>query len=366
MTGGGGLHVYLTVHGDKKLRGKLAEYPGIDFKAHGGYVVAPGSVHPDTGRTYEVDPLVDTVVAEAPMALVAALTQDRPDGTSVVASGRHTVEELEAMLGHLDPVAYNSNDRWLELAMACHHATGGDGEEVFIAWSLGDAAYTPDEEVSRRRWRSMHADGRGRLVTERTLYRALTEAGANSAIPVADEAPGVAEVPDDATLEWFRSRSYSLNTNGHLRDTLLNAKRVILDMDLNPRYDDLGQRVMFLGNFPLPGFDREYGDHVLSVLRMNIASHRAFHAMQYVPSKENLDDAIMGLALQRKFNPVLDYLNRLEWDGVKRVERLFPRYFAGPDDDYTRAIAVCFMVGAVRRQRQPGCKFDTMPILRSD
>ena len=365
-TGGGGTHLYLRVPGSDGLRGRLPGYAGLDFKTLGGYVVAPGSVHPETGRAYLLDPLSDTTVADAPASLTSALTRGAAADGAVVVAGRHTPEELEAMLEHLDPVNFNADGPWLDLAMACHHATGGAGEDAFIAWSLGDANYSPVEEVSRRRWRSMHADGRGARITERTLYRALTAAGANSAIPVRDDADAVTEVPDAATVDWFRDRGYSLNSNGLLRDTLLNAKRVIEDMDLNPRYDDLGQRVMFLGTFPLTGFGREYGEDLLHVLRLRIASHRAFRSMGYIPSKENLDDAIMGLALERKFNPVVEYLDRLEWDGVGRVERLFSTYFAGADDEYSRGIAVCFMVGAVRRQRQPGCKFDTMPILRSD
>lgn len=47
-----------------------------------------------------------------------------------------------------------------------------------------------------------------------------------------------------------------------------------------------------------------------------------------------------------------------------RFAHLFSRYFRTPDDAYSRAVARCFMVAAVRRQRQPGVKFDTMPVLR--
>src|SRR5690606_3070203 len=47
------------------------------------------------------------------------------------------------------------------------------------------------------------------------------------------------------------------------------------------------------------------------------------------------------------------------------VENLFGRYFNCGDSDYARGVSIAFMVGAVRRARSPGSKFDTMPILKS-
>lgn len=52
LTGGGGHH-FIFRSNDLKIPcsiGKLA--PGIDIKAEGGYIVAPPSIHPDTGKPY--------------------------------------------------------------------------------------------------------------------------------------------------------------------------------------------------------------------------------------------------------------------------------------------------------------------------
>src|SRR4030042_1828112 len=52
-TGSGGYHIYYQydprLSSSRKLPGL-----GIDFKSDGGQVVAPGSVHPDTGNIYTV------------------------------------------------------------------------------------------------------------------------------------------------------------------------------------------------------------------------------------------------------------------------------------------------------------------------
>jgi hypothetical protein len=51
---GGGLHFYLKKPPEIKLRCKLDDYPGIEIKSKGAFLVGPGSIHPDTGRQYEV------------------------------------------------------------------------------------------------------------------------------------------------------------------------------------------------------------------------------------------------------------------------------------------------------------------------
>jgi hypothetical protein len=54
QTGGGGWHGYFTMPADIPITigtGQIG--PGIDHRGDGGYVVAPPSVHPDTGRVYK-------------------------------------------------------------------------------------------------------------------------------------------------------------------------------------------------------------------------------------------------------------------------------------------------------------------------
>src|SRR4051812_26308367 len=46
VTGSGGRHIYMTKPPEALLRDSLEAYQGVEFKAHGRQVVAPGSVHP--------------------------------------------------------------------------------------------------------------------------------------------------------------------------------------------------------------------------------------------------------------------------------------------------------------------------------
>ena len=52
LTGGGGVHYYFQCD-DPALTVGAGFAPGLDYRGAGGYVVAPPSIHPTTGRAYE-------------------------------------------------------------------------------------------------------------------------------------------------------------------------------------------------------------------------------------------------------------------------------------------------------------------------
>ena len=52
LTGGGGVHYYFACD-DPALTVGAGFAPGLDYRGVGGYVIAPPSIHPSTGRAYE-------------------------------------------------------------------------------------------------------------------------------------------------------------------------------------------------------------------------------------------------------------------------------------------------------------------------
>ncbi|MBS0252697.1 MAG: virulence protein E [Proteobacteria bacterium] len=79
-------------------------------------------------------------------------------------------------------------------------------------------------------------------------------------------------------------------------------------------------------------------------------------------AKESFKDWIFYIAQQRKIHPVLMYLNPLKWDGIDRLDTWLTDYCGVADSPYTRAVGRILMIGAVRRVRHPGIKFDTMVV----
>src|SRR5579859_1040975 len=73
--------------------------------------------------------------------------------------------------------------------------------------------------------------------------------------------------------------------------------------------------------------------------------------------------AALLAALGQPFNPLTEWLDGLEHDGLPRVDRWLHLYFGAEDTPYTRLVSRLFAIGSVARAYRPGCKFDTMLVL---
>jgi predicted P-loop ATPase len=71
-------------------------------------------------------------------------------------------------------------------------------------------------------------------------------------------------------------------------------------------------------------------------------------------------------ARRREFNPVVDYLNLIQWDGIKRLDNLFTQYFNAANVDFARIAGAKFLIGMVARALNPGCKRDEMIVLEGE
>lgn len=74
-------------------------------------------------------------------------------------------------------------------------------------------------------------------------------------------------------------------------------------------------------------------------------------------------EAIELVARGTKVHPIREYLSGLAWDGVPRLDSMFPALFGVEDTTIAHAYGRKFMISAVARVMDPGCKVDTMPIL---
>ncbi|ERI92287.1 Virulence-associated protein E [Clostridiales bacterium oral taxon 876 str. F0540] len=82
-----------------------------------------------------------------------------------------------------------------------------------------------------------------------------------------------------------------------------------------------------------------------------------------IVSPSKVDDALGLCANNHSFNRLKDYLTKLQWDGIKRLDTLLIDYLGAADTAYTRAVMRKSLAAAVARAMTPGCKYDYMPIL---
>lgn len=74
-------------------------------------------------------------------------------------------------------------------------------------------------------------------------------------------------------------------------------------------------------------------------------------------------EAVRIVAHEHEYNPLLNYLDSLEWDQTPRIGDWL-NYFLGVDDtEYSRSVGTAWLISAVARAYKPGCKADCCLIL---
>lgn len=82
--------------------------------------------------------------------------------------------------------------------------------------------------------------------------------------------------------------------------------------------------------------------------------------------RETVHQAIHLRAQERAFHPVRNYLNGLAWHGVKRLDGWLARYMRAEPSPYTSSIGRMFLIAAVARILDPGCKADYVLVLEGE
>lgn len=139
--------------------------------------------------------------------------------------------------------------------------------------------------------------------------------------------------------------------------TFENTRLAIRALGIEARHDVFHDRKL-LGGHAIGRHVGELSDEACLYLRSLI-----FEAFGWEPKKEHVLDAVVSLCMAGRFDPVRDYLDGLEWDGLPRLDAFASTYLLAEDDALNRAIGRKTLIAAVRRVRQPGCKFDYVPVL---
>ena len=161
-----------------------------------------------------------------------------------------------------------------------------------------------------------------------------------------------------ASTDW--ENSLELDKQGKIKDTLDNIVIIL-------RNDDELQSIAF--NRHRDGIDAKDGlpwDQMKPGWNdSDNAALKVFLSKKYgIYSPTKTKDAILAVAAERAYHPILKYLESLPaWDEVPRIETLLVDYFGAEDSAYARAVIRKTMAAAVARIYCPGTKFDSVLIL---
>jgi predicted P-loop ATPase len=86
---------------------------------------------------------------------------------------------------------------------------------------------------------------------------------------------------------------------------------------------------------------------------------------RFQPPEQYFERVVKFLAWSNPFHPVKDYLTTLQWDNVRRIDEWLITSGGVEDTPYARAVSSIMLIAAVRRIRQPGCKYDEMVVWES-
>lgn len=170
--------------------------------------------------------------------------------------------------------------------------------------------------------------------------------------------------PDSNIAEVMQMLDYKIeydkdgNEKGSkLQQTVRNFE-IIMDNDARfagkIKFDEFSRQEYLMGKIPWENesCDRAWGSHDDAALYSIIQTDYG------VKNRNDYFDAIKNVSMRNKFHPVRDILDGLEFDGEEHMRSLLPDYLGVEDTEYSYQVMRLWMLGAVARVYEPGCKFD--------
>lgn len=265
---------------------------------------------------------------------------DRP----VAAAPQGDLVRLGSALAAIPIEEIDDYDQWLQTIFAIHHESGGSDEGLELAHEFSSRSGKYDPDVLDDKWRSIK--GRANARTAATIYGLALKHGWREVV-VAD-----GDLADDVRP------SYVTNNNGDVLVTMDNVTKALSargECGMTIAYDAFKDEIcksMDDGANWAPLRDADYAQLRINLERVGFKP----------PTKEIIRDAVQYVAERNSFDSAQLWLNRLQWDGVPRVESFFPTYWNTVDDGYTRATGRYLWTALAGRVLDPGCKADMAPV----
>lgn len=324
-TGGNGYHVFYR--SEKDIRNRAGILPNVDIRGEGGYVVAPPSLH-GSGKRYEwLKPPTNYNLADAPEHVLRLLFD------------RKSAEPNFSITSTIQ--AGERNSTLFKLASSLQ------------AKGLSDAAILAAVQVeNQEKCNPPLGDKEVQLICN-SVQKHYEKGNTFELQNTKREANEVCK----SELKYIETR-----TGERIAQTIENARIIIEgDSELTGKifYNELSRSPWVKGRLPWDSRknNREWTNADDSNLRSYIENKWDIKAM------DRVSDALIIVGDKHKFNPVTDFLEGLEWDGVKRIENLLPDYLGVEKNEYSIESMKIFMMGAIERAYHPGAKFDYTPIL---
>lgn len=349
QTGSGGLHIYLKKPAGSKIRKNLREFPGIDFITEGGYVVGSGSIHPITGQPYIIRE--NGKIEDAPPELLEILQKQEIELTKGTGQYDDNIQNEQRFIEYLKDSPRAIQGQAGDSTTFTVAATGRDyGLSPDRCWGLLLEFYNPHCQPP---WK------------EDELKNKVSNVYRYAKGSIGSKAPAVAfEVWTEEQIEKENKEinKYLQRRGGFIKANLNNT--VILFNENFPvptlhhllGFNEFTNNIEFLRAAPWHKPNRPalaWSDEEAVLCKYFMSN-----LWKFEPPTALVHEAALKASKDHCFHPVRDYLNGLKWDGHSRCNVWLHQIMGAADNKYTRAVGLKFLVAAVKRIFEPGCKFD--------
>jgi len=104
---------------------------------------------------------------------------------------------------------------------------------------------------------------------------------------------------------------------------------------------------------PWGGATGPVASHHYTLLNLDIAKAERVNF-----SVETLQNAVEAVAHDSEYDPLIDWLDGIEWDGEERIDRWLTTYLGVQPGEYTDAVGRAWLISAIARCYEPGCQVD--------
>ena len=322
ITGRGGNHIFYRT--DEKIKNTTNLYPGIDIRGEGGYIIAPPSIHKN-GNVYE--------------------WEFSPDDVEL-----HFADDQVMKFIKRQKTATPKAQEHFSLPDTIHKGQRND-----ILYRFGCSLQSKGEEdadiLEKLQWANQRCDEPLDEDELTTIFNSVLK-----------YEKGTRQVFTN-NPDW-REPNLDFNDDGKVLQTINNAVEAITyDQDLfqKIRMNSLAYNPYVFGKLPWSDNNqiREWSNVDDSQLKNYLEKYYNLRPT------EKIMDALTIVADSNKYNPVIDELERchLQWDQESHIADILPDYLGVERSRYTTEVLKLFMLGAIARAYNPGCKFDYVPII---
>lgn len=327
ITGRKGYHWYYK--SDREVGSRTGIIEGVDLRGNGGYVVAPGSIHAN-GNKYEFEQDFNDIEIAMATDEVYNFIEQKHQGESESFTLPETIPE-----GMRNATFYK---------LACSLQAKGLSDETIEEMVM--------REACKRSVPAMNSDDLEEL--GKTIKSALKkEKGRLNIVPFYKPVK-----KEFVTLKKKELKNGDLVTIQSI-ENICTVLRLDENLAGKIKYNELSYSPFIYGELPWTNGDnyREWTNTDDSNLKCYIEDTYGLTSM------DKIMEALNIVISENPFNPVVNYLEQLKWDGVKRIDSLLSDYLGVEKNEYSETVMRLFMLGAISRAYNPGCKFDYMPVL---